>query len=83
MKNNNFLFNFLCRLGELLLKLAGSRKAFYQLFSKVLTIFLLRRLTSEWAIIALFGITSISDWVYFQFIQFEKVKTDVKIGLEK
>jgi hypothetical protein len=70
---------FLNAIKTLILKLLSSRKSFFQLVSKYLTIYLILSLKSEWAIITVFGISSICDFVYFNEINFEKVKSDINV----
>jgi hypothetical protein len=65
---------------RLVLKLIASRKALFQIISKILTIHLILSLESELYIVITFGISSIADFVYFGLIEFEKVKTEVRVG---
>lgn len=83
IQGKDFLKQFFGRLGLLLIKLVGSRKSFYQLLSKGLALFLLLKLQNEWGIITVFGITSMADFVYFGFVTFEKVNTNINVGLGK
>lgn len=79
----DFIKNLCSRFADLMLKMIGSRKSFYQLLSKVIAIFILLNLENEWAIIALYSISAIQDFVYFGAIMFEKVQTNISVGLNK
>ena len=74
----NFLSLIFSRFGVLLLKLAGSRKSFYQLISKLIALHLILNLKIEQNIIIVFALTSISDFIYFGILTFEKVKLEYK-----
>lgn len=78
-----FIEEIISRFGNLILKMIGSRKSFYQLLSKVIAIFILLNLKNEWAIIALYSISAIQDFVYFGAIMFEKVNTNINVGIGK
>jgi hypothetical protein len=75
-----FLRDLFDAIGKLLIKLAGSRRSFFQLVSKTLTIYLILSLKDGWQIITVFGISTIADFVYFNEINFDKVQTNVNIG---
>jgi hypothetical protein len=76
----DFLNRLFEALGNLIVRLAGSRKSFFQLVSKIITIYLLVRLDDGWQIITVFGISTLADFVYFGVIEFAKVNTNVNIG---
>lgn len=78
-----FLNKFFNRFGVLILKLVGSRKAFFQIISKSLAIYLILRLGNELYIVSIFLWSSIENFVYFKYLKFEDVKTEVKVGINK
>lgn len=78
-----FLNKFFNRSGVLVLKLVGSRKAFFQILSKSLAIYLILRLKNELYIVSIFLWSSIENFVYFKYLKFEDVKTEVNIGVNK
>lgn len=71
-----FINDFFGRLGELLVKLVGSRKSAYQMLSKLIALKIILSLSDERLIVYTFLITSIADFIYFGVIVFEKVKLE-------
>lgn len=75
-----FLKELFTAYGKLLLKLASSRKAFFQVLSKCITLYLIINLKNELYITIIFALSTIGDWVYMNEINFEPVKTNININ---
>lgn len=77
----NYLKQLFKSFGEMLIKIVGSRKSVYQIISKIITLHLIFSLQNELYIVIIFGISSICDFVYFGFIHFESVKTNINANI--
>ena len=75
-----FIKEFFTAFGKLLLKLIGSRKAFFQIVSKLIALHLILVLKNELYIITVYAISTASDLVYMGVIEFEKVQTNISIN---
>ncbi len=74
------------RLAELIVKIAGSRKMLYNLASKVefyviLPLIVVGLIKPTWFIISLIIWKDVVAMIYLGMVQFEKVKTNVDIGV--
>jgi hypothetical protein len=77
---NKLLWDVIENFLQLLAKLLGSTKVFFQIVSKLFALLLIFKLTNETHIVIIFLISSILDLAYFGVVTFEKVKTDINIG---
>lgn len=70
------------RIYWLVIKLIA-RKSLFQIYSKYVTLILLKfamDIQNINLIIILYLASTISDFVYFRFLQFDKVKTNISLG---
>lgn len=63
----------------MLVKLLSSRKALFQIFSKIITVYLLMTIKDAMWQVILFVVSTVADFVYFNELNFEKVKTEVTL----
>jgi len=75
-----FIKDLFSAIGELLIKTLSSRKAIFQIVSKLFTLHLILNLQNETHIVAVFAISTIADFAYFGIITFEAIDANINIG---